>query len=342
MIAIHHYVSGLGKSKTISITELSGNYKDYVDGDVLWIDLASPTAEEESRIFDLFLPVHFLTREDITRPTRLPNEGAHLPKVEEFPEYLFVIANPLPWHICRPQECLTNPNQHMRKRPQLSAVLTRQIIVTHHYDKLMCVEESLQAIAYRGELLSRGPDYVLHLILDKLVDDYAPVIERFMRQLSRLETRLLAEPGPALLTRLLRLKRRVITLRKTLIHEREVLAKLMRAEFDLVTDKELHYYRNVYDHLVRYSELVETAREMVSDLMQMQLAATSNRLNEVMKVLTMISTVVLPMTLVAGVYGMNFDHMPELHWLWGYPFALVLMVIVGLVSFGLFKWRRWL
>lgn len=342
MITIYHYVSGLRQSKTICTAELPENYKDLQDGDVLWIDLSSPTVEEDSRIFDQFIPVHFLTREDITRPTRLPNEGAHLPKVEEFPDYLFVIANPLPWHICRPRECLTNPKQHMRKRPQLSAVLTGQIIVTHHYEKLMCVEESLQTIAYRGELLARGPDYVLHLILDKMVDDYAPVIDRFMRQLSRLETRLLAEPGPALLTRLLRLKQRVITLRKTLIHEREVLARLMRAEFDLVTNNELHYYRNVYDHLVRYSELIETAREMASDLMQMQLAATSNRLNEVMKVLTMISTVVLPMTLVAGVYGMNFEYMPELHWHWGYPFALVLMMIVGVVSFGLFKWRRWL
>jgi magnesium transporter len=141
----------------------------------------------------------------------------------------------------------------------------------------------------------------------------------------------------------LKLKRRVLFLRKTLVLEREVLARLVRAEFDLVNEHEIHYYRNVYDHLVRYTELIESAREMVSDLMELHLAATSNKLNEVMKVLTMISTVVLPMTLVAGVYGMNFHRgMPELDWQYGYPFALALMLTMGFGSLALFKWKKWI
>jgi magnesium transporter len=117
---------------------------------------------------------------------------------------------------------------------------------------------------------------------------------------------------------------------------------LIRGEFELVDDREVVYYRNVYDHLVRYTQLVESAREMVSDLMETHLSAMSNRLNEVMKVLAMISTTVLPMTLVAGIYGMNFKYMPELDWSFGYPMALAMMVILALGSLLFFRWKRWL
>jgi magnesium transporter len=121
-----------------------------------------------------------------------------------------------------------------------------------------------------------------------------------------------------------------------------VLARLSRGEFALIDERETVYYRNVYDHLVRFAELIESSREMVSDLMQTHLSAISNRLNEIMKVLTMISTVVLPMTLVAGVYGMNFKHMPEIESPYGYPAALGLMAMMGLGSFAFFRWKKWI
>src|SRR5262249_45490431 len=126
------------------------------------------------------------------------------------------------------------------------------------------------------------------------------------------------------------------------VYEREVLARLARGEFDLIDDSELVYYRNVYDHLVRFSELVESSRETVTDLMQTSLAAASNRMNEIMKVLTMISTIVLPITLVAGIYGMNFEVLPEKQWCYGYPFALALMGLMGIGSFLFFRWRKWI
>src|SRR5262249_8668595 len=152
-------------------------------------------------------------------------------------------------------------------------------------------------------------------------------------------TRLFRDPSPKVLAHILRLKRLVVSLRKTLILEREVLARLIRGEFELVEDREVHYYRNVFDHLVRYAELIEAAREMVSDLMQTHLSAASNRLNQILKVLTMISTVVLPMSLIAGIYGMNFHKgMVELDWEYGYPFSLGLMALTGIVAFALFRW----
>ncbi len=335
MIHIHHYCASTG------ITTQTQTLPTLADGDVAWIDLESPTPEEEEQIFAL-RSVHPLTMEDMERPRRLPEEGAHLPKVEEFDDHLFVIVNPLPWHICSPTDYVPYPQRNWKWRPQLSTILSHQLLVTHHYDKLICIDAVQQSMEKRGDLLHRGPDFLFHLLLDEMVDEYAPVVERFTSQLERLETRLMSKPSRKLLHQLLHLKRRILFLRKTLVLEREVLARLVRAEFDLVSESEIHYYRNVYDHLVRYTELIEGAREATSDLMQMQLASASNRTNEVMKVLAMISTVVLPMTLVAGVYGMNFKHMPALEWQYGYYLSLGLMAILGLASFVLFKWKRWL
>jgi magnesium transporter len=312
----------------------------------VWVDLENPTPEEEDRVLKQFLPVHPLTLEDATKPRRTPAEGAHLPKVEEFQDYLFVIVNPLPAEVCRPAEPGADgeevvPRLGRLHRPQLSAVLTHHVLVTHYYEALPVVADARGYAVRHADCVRRGPDFLFHLILDEMVDEYAPVIERIADRLDGLEARLFKRPSRDVLVKLLRLKRQVSFLRKTLILEREVLARLTRGEFALVDPREIAYYRNVYDHVVRYAELIESAREMVSDLMQTHLSATSNRLNEVMKVLTMISTVVLPMTLVAGVYGMNFDHMPELHEVWGYPVALGLMAVTGIGSFALFRWKGW-
>lgn len=350
MLHIVRWDATVNKAETVPADELPATEGDVGDR-VYWIDLDDPSEEEEGRVFGRFCPVHPLTLEDVTRPRRDGSGGAHLPKVEEFPDYLFVIVNPLPMELVRePTEPEVNHaplppaplSPRRRQRPQLSAVLTDRVLITHHYVPLPCVREGQAYLARHGESLARGPDYVFHLLLDALVDEYAPVIERIADRLDKLETRLFTSPPSDVLTRLLRVKRQVSYLRKTLVFEREVLARLVRGEFRLVDTREIAYYRNVFDHQVRYTDLIESAREMVSDLMQTHLSATSNRLNEVMKVLTMISTVVLPMTLIAGVYGMNFEQMPELKWPLGYMFALGLMLITGVVAFAVFRWKKWL
>jgi magnesium transporter len=328
--------------------------------DVYWVDLTDPTPEEEQAVFDQFLPVHTLTLGDMTKPRREPDQGAHFPKVEEFPDYLLVIVNPLPPDLAaavtkkpnvgkkaEPAPALPHVRASRlirRHRPQLSAVLTRNVLITHHHQPLACVDEVRAFVDRHGNTARRGPDYLFHLILDAQVDEYAPVVERVASQLDRLEARLFKDPSPRVLSRILRLKRLVVGLRKTLILEREVLARLVRGEFDLVDEREIVYYRNVYDHLVRYTELIEAAREMVSDLMQTHLSAASNRLNQIMKTLTMISTVVLPMTLIAGIYGMNFEDSvwPDFHSPWGFWFAMGVMGLTGLLAFTLFRWRRWI
>lgn len=354
MITLFHWDCSAKTCRTAAAEALPQSAASISGEDVWWIDLSNPTPEEEAAVFSRFLPVHSLTLEDITRSRREPNRGAHFPKVEEFPDYLFVIVNPLSPELADfasteqtkpdsapPFESATS--RLTRKfRPQLSAIITENVLITHHVQPLPCVETVQAHVERHADAAGRGPDYLLHLILDAMVDEYAPVVDRVASRLDRIEALVFTNPSRVLLANMLRLKRVVSGMRKTLILEREVLARLMRGEFKLVSTREIAYYRNVYDHVARYTELIEAAREMVSDLMESHLAAASYRLNEAMKVLTMISTAVLPMTLVAGVYGMNFKHIPELEWLYGYPFALGLMALTAIASLILFKWKRWI
>ena len=310
--------------------------------DVLWLDMDRPDAAEESLVFDNLFPVHNLTREDITRERRDPKGLPHLPKVEEFPDYLFVIVNPLHPKFCEKFAAEAGGSVERRHAStQLSALVTDTRILTHHIENVVSVRKLRDYLERHPEQGERGPDFMFHLILDVMVDEYAPVLDAVLDTLDDMESRIFARRAKGLVERLLRLKRDVIVLRKTLVYEREVLARLSRGEFALIDQRETVYYRNVYDHLVRFTELIESSREMVSDLMQSHLAATSNRLNEIMKVLTMISTCLLPMTVVAGVYGMNFDFMPETKWRYGYAFGLALMFLAGIVPLIFFKWRKW-
>ena len=344
MIQVVRWHASTGKAEQVSVADLPRTHAELHPEEVVWLDLSNPTPEEEARVLGEFLAVHPLTLGDITKPRREPEHGPHLPKAEEFADYLFVVVNPLPAEACAGTEESGTERTRLSKhaRPQLSAVLTHRVLITHHYTAMPCVLGGQAFLTRHGQNLRRGPDYIFHLILDGIVDEYAPVVDGIGERLDDLESEMFQTPTPRVLAELLSVKREVSYLRKTLILEREVLARLIRGEFELVDEREIAYYRNVYDHLVRYTELVESAREMVSDLMQTHLAAVSNKLNEIMKMLTMISAAVLPMTLIAGIYGMNFANLPEKDWDYGYPFALGLMALTGLVAFVWFKWKKWI
>jgi magnesium transporter len=339
MISLYRWKSDQPHGTWVDFPELPGECLKIPDGEVWWVDLDDASEEEEDLVFRKFMPIHPLTLEDITRPRRDPGGVPHLPKVEEFSDYLFVVANPLR----PPPETGTESIGDGAATPtvQLSGILTTRALITHHYQVLPSVTEAKQFLYRHAEQAARGPDYLFHLVLDRIVDDFAPEIDRIVDRLDAIEETIFRTPSQKLIHELVHLKRRVIALRKTLILMREVLARLTRGEFNLVESREIAYYRNVYDHLVRYTEFIEGAREMVSDLMQIHLAAVSNKLNSIMKVLAMVSTVILPMSLIASIYGMNFEHMPELHWTYGYPFSLGLMTAVAAGAVWLFYRQRW-
>lgn len=309
---------------------------------VLWVDLDNPTVEEEQLVFARYRPVHPLTLEDITRLRRRPDEPPHLPKSEQFADYLFIIVNPL------------TPATYdlvQQKRPlrpdtplvtQLSAIITDKVLITHHTLDLRSVRETRELLARGGGTSERGPDYLFHLILDKVVDFYAPVVDCVEDHIDEIEIAVFDKPTPKLFQRILTFKQIVAGLRKSLVSEREVVVRLSRAEFTLIDEREAVYYRNVLDHLTRFVETVELAREQVHDLMEMHLASQSNHMNQIMKVLTVISTVTLPMTLIAGIYGMNYPLVPNNDSPAGFWFALGLMGLAGVIPLAIFRWRKWL
>jgi len=310
--------------------------------DVYWIDLDNPTEEEERLVLEQFQPVHRLTRNDIAQRRQQPSTQPDIPKVEAFANYLFVVANPLSQamldRVAHPEQAAAMP----KPLTQLTAILMPKILITHHNERVRAVEQLRGFLARHEEQADRGPDYLFHLVLDAMVDEFAPVLNFFHDQLDGIEEQVFEKPSQQLLMRILSTKREITALRKTLIYQREVLARLARGDFTMIDKREIAYYRNVYDHVIRFTELIESAREMVNDLMQTHLAAASHKLNEVMKVLTMISTTVLPMTLIAGIYGMNFENLPETKWEYGYPLALLMMAGAGITSFIYFRWKKWL
>lgn len=310
--------------------------------DVYWIDLDQPTPEEESLVLEQFFCVHRLTRTELMQ-RREANAQPSFPKVEAFADYLFVVINPLARafldRLQHPEGSIAGANGAVVT--QLNAVLTDRLLITHHTEHLESVEMLRDFLSKHEEQAGRGPDYLFHLILDAMIDSYAPVLDRLHVELEAIEDQVLIQPTPGLMQQLVQLKRLVILLRKTMIYERELLVRLSRGDFAQIEAREIAYYRFVYDHVVRFTELIEGAREMIGDLMQLHLAATSNKMNEIMKVLAMISTTLLPMTVIAGIYGMNFENLPEIKWEWGYPMALGMMLLTGVVALGFFRWRRW-
>lgn len=201
---------------------------------VLWVDLENPTPTEEAWAFQQFFPIHPLSFEDITKPRRHPQEGAHLPKVEEFADYLLGIVNPLP------QAMLTaKPPRPLRgkHRPQLSVILSWHVLITHHYEPMDSIASAWTYTQRHPDSGRRGPDYLFHLILDAMVDEYAPIVEKLGEHLDRIERSLFVHPTPRHLQRLMQFKRRVSFLRKTLLLEQEVIFRLQRGDFTLVDER---------------------------------------------------------------------------------------------------------
>jgi magnesium transporter len=223
-------------------------------------------------------------------------------------------------------------------------VIGKTFIVTHDPHNQVAKELS-EELARSPKLLDKGPAYLAHAMLDRAVDRYLPIIDDLDRELDDLEHDVLRKAGtpkgPPVLRRILRFKRTLQDLRRMAIHQREVLLRLARAEFDEIPREFTPFFRDVYDHFLRINDLVEAYRDLVTSSLEAYLSVQSNRMNEIMKTLTLISTVMLPLTFIAGVYGMNFKHMPELDWVLGYPFALGLMATVALGILWFFRRKGW-
>ena len=291
---------------------------------VIWVDMESPTEADEQVLLDVF-KFHPLTVEDC-------RENRHYPKIEEFPGYLYFIV-----HGVRAD---TSPDRF--NTIELDGFLGKNYVITYHHDTFRSINNVKQLLRTSAILCRRGPAFLCHQILDQIVDYYSPVLDDFDDRIDGLESQIftLKQPNNEILAQIMELKRGVLRLRRISVKQMDVILRMSRGEFsDLIPEEMRPFYRDVHDHLVRVVDLAESYRDLISGSLEAYLSVVSNRLNEIMKVLTIFSAVMLPLTFIAGVYGMNFDNMPELHSRYGYYATWTLMIGVA-VAMLLFFWRR--
>lgn len=299
---------------------------------VLWVDLEAPSAGE-IRILSEVFRFHALTIEDCVEPR-------HHPKIDDFGQYLFIIMHAV--------KLADGGSSDGFESAEVNFYLGPNYLVTHHEEPLPSIEHGFESIEHNPQHLARGAPVVLHEILDAMVDRYLPVMDEMDEEIEALEDAVVASPTRKALNRILTLKRSIQRIRRITSHQKEILYRLSRGEFELIPPNHLMFYRDVHDHLVRVADLAESYRDLLSGTLEAYLSTTSNKLSEVMKALTLITTILLPMTVVAGIYGMNFDpaaspfNMPELHWKYGYFFSLASMAAVGGSMFAYFRLKKWI
>ncbi len=332
MVAIYYHLNN--EIKRLSIKELAQVLPQ--QSGTLWIDLEAPTEAEEETLMVSLLDFHPLAIEDCQ--TGKEEEG-HLPKVEDFGEYIFVIFNPI--EVDASGDASTRQSLQIRTT-QLSAFLSKRILVTHHFKPLRSINYAAQMLSKNNQILGRGPDFLFHLIIDDIVDNYTPILDALDAAIDSMENEVFKRPTQRTMVRILSLKKDVMTVRRIATYQKEMLNRLSRGEFSLIRADEMLYYRNVYDHLIRMSDLADSYRDMVAGLLDAYLSVTSNNLNQVMKVLTIISTIFLPLSFITGFFGMNFAYLPGAQWEYGVLAASLFMLAVGLGMLWIFKRNRWL
>jgi magnesium transporter len=306
----------------ITAADLPELLKD--QSNVIWVDMEKPGKMEENILSDVF-DFHPLTIED-ARETR------NAPKVEAFPDYLFFIV-----HGVRPGETLSNNFA----TKELDGYLGKNFVVTYHHENFHSIDNVRRQITSSPFICQRGASYLLNRILDELVDLYMPVIDDYDHSINALEERIfrMKQGSNQMLSEIMGLRRSVARLRRISSKQLDVLYKFAHGDFPFIDDADLPFYRDVYDHLQRISDLSEGYRDLVGGLMDIHFNVIATRTNDVMKVLAVFSAIMLPLTLIAGIYGMNFENMPELKSEYGYFATLALMAVIGGGLF-IYFWRK--
>lgn len=271
--------------------------------------------------------IHPLVLEDILNTDKRP-------LCEDYPGYVFVLLKMLS----------RDPKSRQLVSEQVSLVLGPTWVISfqegHAGDLFQPVRERLRGA--KGRIRSLGPDYLAYALLDAIVDGYFVVLEQMGEEIETIEQSLTTTPTEATLAEIYRAKRDSIFLRRAVWPVREIAASLERAEHPLIASATRMYLRDVYTHAIEVIDVLEAHREMVAGMLEIYLSSTSNRLNKVMMVLTLVTTIFMPLSFIAGVYGMNFKYMPELELPYGYPLVVAVMVSVAGTMLFVFRRRGWL
>jgi magnesium transporter len=255
------------------------------------------------------------------------------PKMEDFEGYLFVVLKMLSF----------DEQQRAIKIEQVSLVLGPNYVLTFQEregDVFEPVRDRIRRA--KGRIRKMGADYLAYALLDAIVDSYFAILEKIGDKIEELEEHLISQPDVQILQSIHHLKREMIYLRRSIWPLREVTSGMARNESILIKESTEIFLRDVYDHTIQVIDTIEAYRDMISGMLDTYLSSISNRMNEVMKVLTIFAAIFIPLTFIAGIYGMNFAYMPELGWKWGYFAVLTVMVSVAVCMLIYFRKRKWL
>ena len=299
---------------------------------VSWVDVKGLGSEDILKRLGAVFTLHPLVLEDIVNvPQR--------PKVEEYEGQLLIIA----------QMVMLRRSGKSFLTEQVSLILGKHYLLTvqeePEHDCFASVRERIRL--NKGTIRKHNADYLAYTLLDSIIDGFFPILENYGEGIEELEGEVVANPTRQTLEKIHKIKRELLTLRRSIWPQRDAINSLIRDGSDLISDEVRVYLRDCYDHAVQVLDMVETYRELASSLMDVYLSSVSNRMNEVMKFLTIVSTIFIPLTFIAGVYGMNFNtekspfNLPELNWYWGYPLCWTVMVTIATVLVVFFKRKGW-
>jgi magnesium transporter len=312
------------EEKELKTIEESFSYKDKTS--VTWINIDGLHDVEIIQKLGNHFGLHPLVLEDIVHTDQRP-------KLEDHEDYLFIISKML----------FFDEEEGQLRFEQFSVVLGPNFVISFQElfgDVFKQVRERIRT--GKGRIRKMGADYLVYALMDAVVDHYFIVLEKIAERIEELEEDLIRNPGPEILQTIHDFKRELIFMRKSVWPLREVCSSLERGESSLIREKTAIFLRNLYDHTIQVIDTTETLRDIVSGMLEVYLSSVSNRMNEVMKLLTIIATIFIPLTFIAGIYGMNFKFMPELEWHWGYFVALGVMFAIFLIMLIWFRRKRFI
>ena len=293
---------------------------------VTWLNVDGVHQPEIIEQIGKIFSIHPLVLEDIA------NTGQR-PKMEDFDGYIFVVLRMLRF----------DDEKNQTKAEQISIILGPDFVISFQEqegDVFDIIRERLRS--NKGRIRKIGADYLAYSLIDAIVDNYFMILEKLGETIEDIEDKLVTDPKAETLQIIHDLKREMIFLRKSVWPLREVINRLERSESALIKKSTLVYLRDVYDHTIQVMDSVDTFRDTLSGMLDIYLSSVSNRMNEIMKVLTIIATIFIPLTFIAGVYGMNFRRMPELVQPWGYPAVLIVMLVIALIMLVYFRRKKWI
>ena len=291
-----------------------------------WININGLHDEDIIETIGNHYGIHPLVLEDILHTEQRP-------KIEFFEDHIFIVLKMMDY----------DTKENKIEFEQLSLILGKNFVITFQEERSHLFEPLKKRIRdEKSKIRQMGSDYLAHGILDIVIDNYFAILERFGDLIEIYEDDLMVEPSTETLNNIYQMKRELLFLRKSVFPLKDVITKVERSEIELINEKTKFYMKDIYDHIVQVVDTVDTQRDLVVGLLDLYSSSVGNRMNEVMKVLTMISTIFIPLTFIAGVYGMNFKYLPEIYWKYGYFIILGVMLIVAILMLFFFKRRNWI